>query len=247
MAATAEGLLRPTIVHTAMNALAERDNQAAGNLAALKGIMTEFGTMFDVLKDTDKVKELRSHLISLLELEQDVKHHQQAIRLLQQAYQPTMESTDFAKLLAEGIQQIASISKFDPEQSSDCREFDEATGASNKAGDEDEEEDLEGEVAIDKLKCPITLKPVLELKEPVQDSKGYIYEKSGIQAMFEQARKGNPHRWNGSIHCPYQGTRHHITLAELKPSAQVERARKRMKFQALKQSQAQTQADVVLD
>lgn len=74
--------------------------------------------------------------------------------------------------------------------------------------------------------CILRVKPArsrLYPEEPVQDQKGYVYEKKAIEQYVKNMR-GRP------VPCPQSGTTHVITLNDLKPARGVERMRKRAKL-----------------
>ncbi|PNH10211.1 hypothetical protein TSOC_003105, partial [Tetrabaena socialis] len=71
-------------------------------------------------------------------------------------------------------------------------------------------------------RCPLSMKDVLELEQPVRDSLGYVYESASIREYL----RSNP---NGMKH-PVAGVQHLLTLAELKPAAEVEREKRRRRL-----------------
>ena len=65
--------------------------------------------------------------------------------------------------------------------------------------------------------CPITGTPILELREPVKDSKGYIYEKEAIAAILRSGRDTYRQK-----KCPVAGAQHMIRWEDLRSAeAQV--------------------------
>jgi hypothetical protein len=89
--------------------------------------------------------------------------------------------------------------------------FDEAVrGASGDALDADlvlDEED--GTTGARNAKCPITMKRIEALDEPVEDMMGFIYEKDAIMKYIGSKR---------SVDCPEAGTTHKVSKADLKVS-----------------------------
>jgi hypothetical protein len=67
-------------------------------------------------------------------------------------------------------------------------------------------------------KCPLSLKNLEDLNEPLEDSKGYVYEAAAIIDYI--GRKT-------SVQCPVAGTTHTVKRAELKPSRHVMRLKAR--------------------
>lgn len=68
-------------------------------------------------------------------------------------------------------------------------------------------------------KCPITARPVEEMDDPVEDERGFVYEREAIVQYIGKSK---------SKDCPVAGTNHKVTVSELKPS----RAAKKLKQRA---------------
>ena len=78
-------------------------------------------------------------------------------------------------------------------------------------------------------RCPITSKLIEDIEQPVQDQKGYVYDKQSIEQYIRKK--------NGSCPCPQSGTSHVITLNDLRPARNVERMRKRQKLMMTQEQQ----------
>ena len=76
----------------------------------------------------------------------------------------------------------------------------------------------------------------MELDEPVEDSKGFVYEKADIVNFM----KGK------SIQCPVAGTNHMVSAAGLRPAKAIIRAQSRAK-QNVGRSTAQRPNEEILD
>ncbi|KAI7835638.1 hypothetical protein COHA_010469 [Chlorella ohadii] len=88
--------------------------------------------------------------------------------------------------------------------------------------------------------CPITLKPLLKLKDPVKDATGVVYERAAVTWFLHAlpARK----RGRGIT---MAGSTHEVTLAELVPAGEVVQAKrqaKKAKRQAAEDKQRLEQA-----
>lgn len=70
--------------------------------------------------------------------------------------------------------------------------------------------------------CPISGKSIFDLKDPVRDKHGYVYEKEYIMQMFQ--------RGTSAIECPVAGTTHQIKKADLKTAKELLRERQRRKL-----------------
>ncbi len=55
---------------------------------------------------------------------------------------------------------------------------------------------------------------VAELDEPVEDQKGFIYEKKAIIQALQQAQRNDRFNW---VECPLPGVNHAVMLEHLKP------------------------------
>lgn len=111
--------------------------------------------------------------------------------------------------------------------------------------DEDEEEeaqqqddDIEVQIGGDSgaapnAQCPLTMRPLLEIENPVADQKGYVYEKDAVEQYIRQNR--------GSIKCPATATSHMITIQDLKKAIKVLKMQRKQRMYG---TQNQPQADV---
>ena len=76
----------------------------------------------------------------------------------------------------------------------------------------------DGAKGVKNAKCPLSLKKVEDLDEPLEDLKGYVYEAAAILDYL--GRKT-------SVPCPVAGTVHTVKRADLKPSKAVQRLKAR--------------------
>eukprot|EP00884_Botryococcus_braunii_P014767 jgi/Botrbrau1/23291/Bobra.0102s0032.2 len=88
-----------------------------------------------------------------------------------------------------------------------------------------EDDDIQIEPDNDRLAknvyCPISGKQILDLKEPVVDQMGFVYEKVEILAWLRSQGRGP-----ASVMAPVVGTTHFISEASLKRAHRVLRAQK---------------------
>ena len=68
---------------------------------------------------------------------------------------------------------------------------------------------------------------VLELDEPVEDRRGFVYEKADIERYIQQHER----RQGGPCPCPVSGTSHSVALADLRVARAVLRAKQRAQRQ----------------
>lgn len=152
--------------------------------------------------------------------------HIAALADLRDTYKCTLDKTDFRKVLEDKAKAKASQMPDDP--NGVMREFEQKVEegkrkAPGAGGDEDEDIVMTGAQATTNSRCPITSKPIADIEEPVQDQKGYVYERRAIE-QYIRSKRGAP------VPCPQSGTSHALTLADLKPAKAVVRMRKRAKL-----------------
>ena len=90
-----------------------------------------------------------------------------------------------------------------------CWPWNEAKRRAPGAADvEDEDVMLTGQPqATVNARCPITSMLIADIEEPVQDQKGYVYDKMAIEQYIR--KKG------GSCPCPQSGTSHAVSYTHL--------------------------------
>eukprot|EP00882_Tetradesmus_deserticola_P014440 GHRQ01015356.1.p4 GENE.GHRQ01015356.1~~GHRQ01015356.1.p4 ORF type:complete len:146 (+),score=59.33 GHRQ01015356.1:1157-1594(+) len=109
-----------------------------------------------------------------------------------------------------------------PERDEDVAEFDDIAGVAATAVDDalDDDEDLLVVGGAEKNeKCPYTMKLLIDLEEPVEDHKGFVYEAAAITDNIKRSGIGH-------IECPVAGASHWIRLTDLKECRRVKRMQK---------------------
>ena len=86
---------------------------------------------------------------------------------------------------------------------------------------------------------------IMELEEPVEDERGYVYEKAAILDHIRQQERRSP----GQCVCPVSGTTHIITAAGLRPARAVKQAQRRRRLgrQPQQAGQSRRRSGDVLD
>jgi len=145
------------------------------------------------------------------------------------AYRIGKDSTDFARLIEETALTLKSDegSSFDVNNHSLMKVFvnnkDGVAGVED-AGNEviDDDIEIQGGTSIGKnKKCPLTLVDLIQLKEPVEDSKGFVYEKSALIDYIRTKSMGR-----GRVRAPIAEVNHYITAREIKPATSILQAQK---------------------
>eukprot|EP00873_Tetraselmis_striata_P017555 jgi/Tetstr1/437819/TSEL_026459.t1 len=185
----------------------------------------------------DNVAAVRAAVEEMLRIDAELGAQASALRQLASAYvAPAVNSgevvvaTNFEAELARMREEMLAASGFDPSTSEHMVRFDRELRAvvDPNGGEEDPDADLvmaddSNEVSVNQA-CPLTLRPVLELLEPVEDQSGYVYEKQPIMAYIaSKGRGGQP------VPSPIAGASYFITAAQLKPARRVIRKQKVLK------------------
>lgn len=196
------------------------------------------------------VDHLRKNLEELLDAQQKVVCHEAALKQLRARYtEAAAVVTDFKaelqQLAAEAALSMAAKLKQTREET--LKEFDKATWdplhpGQPFPGDEDEDVVMNSTQSVaPNMKCPLTMKDIFALAEPVEDHKGVVYDKTAIEEYIKKNGKGK-----GSVTCPNAGAQHTVSLKDLKPAKRVIRQAKQNKKGGASQTQA-SRAEVVID
>ncbi|GAX82058.1 hypothetical protein CEUSTIGMA_g9486.t1 [Chlamydomonas eustigma] len=214
----------------------ELDLQQA--LQGVKAQLQDISTTLVDLDNVDKVQDMRSIFKDLLNMDNEISIHVQALNELKRSYQPTASRTDFKGTIKQKTDNLLSSQRFDPEQSAELKGFDKETGVSGAGNNDDDVVEGPGcSTSFRNEKCPLTMKSVYDLAQPVSDQMDFIYEKSALMSYIS-----NHNRSGTSAKCPFAGTSHVITAQHIKPALQVERAKRRRKLKAAAQGQQQEAA-----
>jgi len=207
-----------------------------GNFDTYFSTIAEATQSMDISKYHEGVEKAKQAMLRLIETQRALMAHSRALDEMQMQYQHpgNAEETNFAALMEAATDRHLSEG-FDAEQSSQYQDFLDKVrecGNSQEAA-EDEDEDLVMERGNDlapNRTCPLCQKELLFLDEPVEDSKGFVYEKKDIVDFISRPT------FNGLA--PISGADHSLSLANLKPARKVLKAQRKAKNQP-----TQTQAD----
>lgn len=152
---------------------------------------------------------LRVEVEKMCELQREKIAQIEALKCLEREYEGRADvEFDFKNWIAKKMKRVVATT---PKKMDHLIAFDRVV--KGRGAELNEDEDLmvdERESAATKnTKCPLTLVPVERLNEPVEDAKGFIYEKKAIVEFI--GRKS-------SRECPMAGTTHKVTVAELRES-----------------------------
>lgn len=124
----------------------------------------------------------------------------------------------FEDALRDKVEQMASTTVFDSKETRS--ELDRQLDLALMADDEIVIEGSSTASVARNDRCPVTKIRVMDLVDPVEDSKGYVYEKQAIMHLLQRSR-------NQSIECPEAGTQHLVRIQDLHPARKVLAARER--------------------
>ena len=103
---------------------------------------------------------------------------------------------------------------------------------SNAAGEdviEQIDDDIQVETGASNFKnsrCPLSLRNLVDLKDPVEDSHGFIYEREDLMRYMQQARSDR----HGRYPCPEAAAGTFFTKDEVKSSEAVLRLQRQRKL-----------------
>lgn len=229
----------PVVRH--VDVLAARDSGYAEGVETLVATIGDVAEQLHAAGQEDKVAELRGAVQQLLMARHKAGLHKQALDSLKSAYVASGEATDFgAAVEAAAARAGAAAGAYDPTSDPTYTDFLAAAGG---GAPEDEEEQIDDDIAIaggghqlaPNNTCPISGKRIMELAEPVEDHKGYVYEKAAVLAMLRGAT--NPRGMQLVAGAP-----HFTRLQDLRPAHKVLRERKRLARRGATQQTQQQQA-----
>ncbi|VFQ80057.1 unnamed protein product [Cuscuta campestris] len=172
----------------------DSDNQSLiREMRKAMNLMKEVAVDLEKENMSDKVKELETGLVEMLETSNDCLHFSNAIQSIGNVYEPGPEPTDFKKLFDAEIRKSKKIS---PSQNHALlRQFREAVWNVHHAGQPmpgEEEDDIvmtSSACNLLNVTCPLSGKPVTELVEPVRSREcKHIFEKAAIMRHIKNAR-----------------------------------------------------------
>jgi len=86
----------------------------------------------------------------------------------------------------------------------------------------------------------VPLLQIMELEDPVEDERGYVYEKAAVQDYIRQKPPGH-------CQCPVSGTVHLITIEGLRPARVLKQAQRRARQGKQRPDQNRRRSGDVLD
>ena len=187
--------------------------------------------------------KLKACLLQLVASQASNRARLEAIAQFASQYQCSTEKTDFQEelqtLVAARLRSPGT--KTDPAYGgSAVAEMERAIEKAQRSRErvDDEDEDLvvtqagggagssgAGGYSPPNSKCPISGKSLDDVTDPVEDEKGYVYEKESITQYIKQQTRGRSGA-NAVTPCPQSGTSHVISLQTLAPASRFLRARK---------------------
>jgi hypothetical protein len=137
------------------------------------------------------------------------------------AYRISADSTDFQTLIEDTVVLLKNEERkpFRIEDHQLMKTF------LSTASEEDKIEQIDDDIQMETTntssfknsKCPLSLKDVMDLKDPVEDSHGFIYERQDLIRYMDQMRADR----NGRYPCPQAASGATISMDEIKPAERV--------------------------
>ena len=202
--------------------------------------MAEEGEALRQMKRERELKEERKKLEEAIKASQTQLARVEALKDLGNTYEAKADDVlDIAKAVEDGTK--SKLAMMGRNTDGILKDFDDAVKAQRakaKRGD-DEDEDLiitqagAGGVLLDGISfpnemCPMSGKKLVDIDEPVEDEKGYVYERAAIEDYIR--RNGKPEGRGGAgekvMSCPVAGTSHQVAVSKLKPSREVEKLKR---------------------
>eukprot|EP00890_Picochlorum_soloecismus_P005823 jgi/Picsp_1/6241/NSC_03595-R1_protein len=212
--------------------LERRSKSLSSDLQKTSELLETLGNAAGLAKlygQEDEYKKVLDAALNLMTKHHEMKLFHDALVYLgspgNEAYKASLESTDFETLIEETMLVLKNEEgRYSPENDPlmECFNSTVAAIVPTAAQDEviDDEIQIQGGSSIEKnTKCPFTMKLLIDLDEPVEDAKGFVYEKKPLVDYLRQAK--------GRRKSPIAETNHIVTVNELKPAKHVLAAQRR--------------------
>lgn len=229
-------------VTNSLNSQRARFEQFAGNTRAFADSIAEMAEALLGIEGEEQTEAAMLAINELLDTEAEVKAYGAALAAIQNSYVPGARTTNFKKDLDQHAARLLPSLRLQPEMKQYYQDVSQRLEIEDESAQQQDGDDDEVQMggsntgAAPNATCPLSLKPILELEDPVEDQKGYVYERENIEGYIRESR--------GSVSCPAAATSHFVTMATLKKANKVIRLQK--KAQRLgTQGQTQADADIV--
>mmetsp|Transcript_16824 Transcript_16824/g.50249 ORF Transcript_16824/g.50249 Transcript_16824/m.50249 type:complete len:256 (-) Transcript_16824:432-1199(-) len=200
----------------------------------------------------DQVAALRDAVKRALTVQQECEAHKNALSTVGRqisAGPAGLERTQFDQVLEETRQEEIGASSYNPEQDPLIADFDQevalARGADGPGSGSDDDVVLQvgaHDVAANQT-CPLTMTPVLDLEDPVEDQRRIVYDRQSVERYIREKMR----IYGPDVECPLAGSNHTISLAGLRKATAVLRAQKRRQRQPAHGRASGGAADGVLE
>lgn len=225
-------------VTNSLNSQRARFEQFAGNTRAFADSIAEMAEALLGIEEQEQTEAAMLAINELLDTEAEAKAYSAALAAVQNSYVPGARNTNFKKDLDQHAARLLPSLRQQPEMKQYYQDVSQRLEVEDEAAQPQDDADNEIQMggsntgAAPNATCPLSAKPILELEDPVEDQKGYVYERENIENYIREG--------GGSTTCPAAATNHFVTMATLKKASKVIRLQK--KAQRLG-TQGQMQAD----
>ncbi|XP_024361144.1 E3 SUMO-protein ligase MMS21 [Physcomitrium patens] len=169
----------------------------------------------DLEKDhhAPSVKELEEATLDIITISNKLRNHSKALETLSMTYAPSIEVTDFKKLLKNYVKELDEESPFDSEKHPFIKQFREAVWKVHHAGEPmpgQEQEEIvvmAGSQALPNTSCPLSGKPVEQLEDPVRSQRcRHIYDRDAVlNYVRSHAMRNRRHKNSNPCKCAAAG------------------------------------------
>lgn len=198
---------------------------------------------------TDQIAELRLLLRDVVQVGREAKAHETSLREVAQeiaSSESSLKTQDYKQMLQTKREHVLNNQQYDWENSREARDFDEKASKVSAFEDSDEEVVVQANAQdiAPNHNCPCSLKPLMELEDPVEDEAGIVYDRAAIEGHIRSTMRTNR---NNSVMCPLAGSTHEVSLNSLRTAAKVIRAQKRNQRREAERAEEGSDNDGVLD
>ena len=206
------------------------------------GVYDSFNELAKQLASEDgngtAIDKLKAALPKLVAVQASNAARLEAIKEFSHTYQCSTEKTDFQEQLLTITTSALRRPGIASDPAGAVKQFEKAVneGKAIKEGrteDDDEDADLVitqaggggggGGYQPPNVKCPISGMSLKDIQDPVEDDKGYVYERQPMEQYITQHTRRIRET---AVDCPQSGTTHKVSLASLKPAMKLLRQRK---------------------
>lgn len=219
-------------VTSALNQQRTKFDHFAGNARLFNDTIGELAEALLGVEGAVQTEAATAVVRELLDIEAEAKAFGAALAAVQNSYVADERSTDFKQKLEQHAKRLLPSFRQHSDMKQYYQEFCQRLEVEDEEPQQQNDDDIEVQIGGDanaapNATCPLSLKPIMEIDDPVVDQKGYVYERQVIEEYIRSD--------GGKTMCPATATSHEVTLANLKKAHKIIR---QQRYGTQKQSQA---------